>query len=441
MLHAAVQIVDMLRLTAVLLLLACSACSKKPPPPPPPPEVKTLAAREGTIAPSIEIAGVVAPYRQVAVTADLSEPISEVDVVEGQQVRAGQVLARLLVDDLEAQLASSERVVSEDASRYAQAAYETTATTAQNSMSVVAAQDAVREAQVNLAGAQTDLRRYEQLVVNGYIPVQTVDQQRVVVATDRQALDAARALLASAITNNAVSGNGSNAGAQQQNLEAARAALDAAQETVNQLKRELARAVIVAPVAGIVDSVNANPGEYPSGRQLFTIEQNAQVYAILPASTAQVVSVKRGAGASIEVNTSYNANPTTHKDHGIVDAVLDQVQPGTTNFTVKVLVDNRDGHLHAGMPVNGFVDMPVVRGVIIPDAAFIDDTHTTVYTVDGGVVHLKTVSQVADDGAHAVVNGIASGENVISDVNTITVGNGDRVRISPSPSPSPGGTK
>jgi RND family efflux transporter MFP subunit len=400
-----------------------------------------LAAREGTIAPSIEIAGVVAPYRQVAVTADLSEPISEVDVVEGQQVRAGQVLARLLVDDLEAQLASSERVVSEDASRYAQAAYETTATTAQNSMSVVAAQDAVREAQVNLAGAQTDLRRYEQLVVNGYIPVQTVDQQRVVVATDRQALDAARASLASAITNNAVSGNGSNAGAQQQNLEAARAALDAAQETVNQLKRELARAVIVAPVAGIVDSVNANPGEYPSGRQLFTIEQNAQVYAILPASTAQVVSVKRGAGASIEVNTSYNANPTTHKDHGIVDAVLDQVQPGTTNFTVKVLVDNRDGHLHAGMPVNGFVDMPVVRGVIIPDAAFIDDTHTTVYTVDGGVVHLKTVSQVADDGAHAVVNGIASGENVISDVNTITVGNGDRVRISPSPSPSPGGTK
>ena len=441
MLHAAVQIVDMLRLTAVLLLLACSACSKKPPPPPPPPEVKTLAAREGTIAPSIEIAGVVAPYRQVAVTADLSEPISEVDVVEGQQVRAGQVLARLLVDDLEAQLASSERVVSEDASRYAQAAYETTATTAQNSMSVVAAQDAVREAQVNLAGAQTDLRRYEQLVVNGYIPVQTVDQQRVVVATDRQALDAARASLASAITNNAVSGNGSNAGAQQQNLEAARAALDAAQETVNQLKRELARAVIVAPVAGIVDSVNANPGEYPSGRQLFTIEQNAQVYAILPASTAQVVSVKRGAGASIEVNTSYNANPTTHKDHGIVDAVLDQVQPGTTNFTVKVLVDNRDGHLHAGMPVNGFVDMPVVRGVIIPDAAFIDDTHTTVYTVYGGVVHLKTVSQVADDGAHAVVNGIASGENVISDVNTITVGNGDRVRISPSPSPSPGGTK
>jgi RND family efflux transporter MFP subunit len=400
-----------------------------------------LAAREGTIAPSIEIAGVVAPYRQVAVTADLSEPISEVDVVEGQQVRAGQVLARLLVDDLEAQLASSERVVSEDASRYAQAAYETTATTAQNSMSVVAAQDAVREAQVNLAGAQTDLRRYEQLVVNGYIPVQTVDQQRVVVATDRQALDAARASLASAITNNAVSGNGSNAGAQQQNLEAARAALDAAQETVNQLKRELARAVIVAPVAGIVDSVNANPGEYPSGRQLFTIEQNAQVYAILPASTAQVVSVKRGAGASIEVNTSYNANPTSHKDHGIVDAVLDQVQPGTTNFTVKVLVDNRDGHLHAGMPVNGFVDMPVVRGVIIPDAAFIDDTHTTVYTVDGGVVHLKTVSQVADDGAHAVVNGIASGENVISDVNTITVGNGDRVRISPSPSPSPGGTK
>jgi RND family efflux transporter MFP subunit len=301
---------------------------------------------------------------------------------------------------------------------------------------VIAARDSLRQAQVNLSGAQTDLQRYQQLASSGYIPVQTLDQQRVVVATDKQAVDAARATLAAALVNDSANGSGRNAGAQQQELDAARAAVDAAQSTVDQLKLEIGRAVIVSPVDGIVDSVNANPGEYPSGRQLFTIEQNAKVYALLPASTAQVVSVRRGAGASIEINTSYSANPQWRKDRGIVDAVLDQVQPGTTNFTVKVLVDNADGHLHAGMPVNGFVDLPPTRGIVIPDTAFIDDTHTTVYTVDGGVVHQKSVNVTGDDGAHSTVTGLANGEAVVPNVNSVTVGNGDRVTTATERAPA-----
>jgi multidrug efflux pump subunit AcrA (membrane-fusion protein) len=378
----------------------------------------------------VQIAGVIAPYREVAVTADLSEPISEVDVVEGQQVRAGQVLARLLTDDLEAQLASSERVESEDAARYAQTVYQTTATTAQNSTSVDAARDSVHQAQVNLDGAVTDLHRYQQLADNGYLPDQTLDQQRVTVATDRQALDAARATLASALVNDTVNGNGANAGIQQQEVEAAREAVNAALASVNQLKLEIARAVIVAPADGTVESVNANPGEYPSGRQLFTLEQNGQMYALLPASSSQVLSVRRGAAASLEVNTNYNANPQPRKDHGTVDAILDQIEPGTTNFIVKVLVDNADGHLHAGMPVTGFVDLPPVRGIVVPVTAFIDDTRSTLYTVDGDVVHQKSATVVGDDGANAVVTGVKAGELVVTDVNATTVGNGDRVRPS-----------
>lgn len=420
-----------LRLPLLLLAAACAGCAGKAEAAaqatPPPEKVQTVAARNGTISPSIEIAGVIAPYRQIAVTADLSEPISEVDVVEGQRVRAGQVLARLLTDDLEAQLASSERVVSEDVARYAETTYQTTATTAQNATSVVSAEDSLHQAQANLSGAQTDLKRYEQLAANGYLPAQTRDQQRIVVASDLQAVNAARAALDAAVTNNNANGNGQTAGAQQQEIEAARAAVDAARSTVDQLKLEIARAVIVAPADGIVDSVNANPGEYPSGRQLFTLEQNAQVYAVLPASTAQVVSIRNGAPASVVLNTGYNANPQSRKDHGKVVAVLDQVQPGTTNFTVKVLLDNADGHLHGGMPVTGFVDLPEVRGLVIPMTAFVDDTHSTVYAVDGGVVHLKTVSPIGDDGAHAVVTGLAPNELVIGDVNASAAGNGDRV--------------
>jgi len=422
---------------ALLLGLVCSGCAGKAEAAkatPPPTPVQAIRASESSIAPSVEIAGVIAPYRQVAVTANLSEPLAEVDVVEGQTVRAGQVLARQLTDDLEAQLASSERVVAEDAARLQQTLYTTVATTAQNATSVAAAAQSLHEAQTNLSGAETDFKRYQSLASQGYLPAQTLDQQRVVVLTDRQAVAAAQATLASARANDAANGNGQNSGAQQQDIEAARAAVDAAQATVAQLKAEIARAVIVAPVAGVVDSVNANPGEYPSGRQLFTIEQNTDVYAILPASSAQVLSVRTGAGASVEINTSYSANPQWHKDRGTVEAVLDQVQPGTTNFTVKVRLHNADGHLRAGMPVNGFVDEPVVRGVVIPMTAFIDDTHSTIYTIaSDGVVHQQTVAEVADDGARAVVTGVAAGTLLVENVNNTTVGNGDRVNPSPTP--------
>ena len=67
--------------------------------------------REGVLRPSLQIAGVIAPYRQAGIAADLNEPFTEVDVQEGDHVHAGQVLARQLVDDLEAQLTSSQRMV------------------------------------------------------------------------------------------------------------------------------------------------------------------------------------------------------------------------------------------------------------------------------------------------------------------------------------------
>jgi multidrug efflux pump subunit AcrA (membrane-fusion protein) len=414
---------------AAFVLMACAGCSRGAPSASasPAPHVDTVTAVAGSISPSIELGGVIAPFRQVGISVNLSEPFTEVDVQEGDHVHAGQVLARLLTDDLQAQRASAERLVAEDVAHYAQLAYATNATNAQDSSAVTAAQNALHQAEVSLAGANTDLARYEVLASQGYLAQQTVDQQRTTVAADRAAVDTAQAALAQAQANAQANGQGTNAGEQQQELQAARAAADAAQASVEQLQREIARAVIVSPADGIVDAVNANPGEYPSARQVFTIEQLSNVYALLPASTAQVLQLRQGAAASIA------AAGGTRKDAGTVAAVLDQLQPGSTNFTVKVLVPNPDGHLRAGMPVTAVVDLPPVSGIEIPVTAFIDDTHTSVYVVDGGVAKTTPVHDVSDDGAEAIVTGLAAGSVLVKDVEAATVGNGDRVSTSPPP--------
>jgi HlyD family secretion protein len=412
-------------LIAVTVLAGCShGGAVATASPSPAARVTTVVATRGSIAPQMVIAGVIAPYRQVGVSADLTEPISEVDVQEGDAVHAGQILARLQVDDLEAQLVSAQRIVSEDVARLKETAYQTTAVNGQDVAAIGSARATLRQARVNLAGAAVDLNRYVRLAAQGYLPAQTVDEQRTTVASDAAAVNAAEASLNQAIANAKANGSGSNAGEQQQELAGARAAADSAQATVDQLQRQLARAAIVAPVDGVVDAVNANPGEYPTSRQLFTIEQIHSVYAILPTSATQVVAIRRGSRATVRAANSSRA------DTGEVVAVLDQVDPGTTNFTVKVLVPNDDYHLHAGIPVTGTVQQPIVSGIRVPITAFVDDTRQSVYVVRDDVVNVQKVAEVQDDGKNAIVTGLAPGSAVIANVENTDAGNGDRVTAS-----------
>jgi multidrug efflux pump subunit AcrA (membrane-fusion protein) len=397
--------------------------------------VATEKVKSGVIHPSLQVAGVVTPFRQVGIAADLTEPIGDVDVQEGDRVHAGQALAHQITDDLEAQLVSAQRTVAEDVARYAQAAYQTNATNAQDAAAIRSAQATLHQARVGLDGAETDLKRYEALEAQGYLAPQTVDQQRTSVAGDTAAVNSAQASLNQAVENARANGSGNDAGVQQAELQSARAAADAAQATVEQLRRQIGRAAIISPLDGIVDAVNANPGEYPSGRQLFTIEQTSSVYALLPTSTAQVVQIRTGAAVTL------TTAGTEQKDSGKVVAVLDQLQPGTTNFTVKVLVPNPDGHLRAGMPVNGDIALPAVSGIEIPVTAFIDDTHASVYVVDDGVVKTTTVRDVQDDGTNAIVTGLTAGTVIVSDVDSVDVGNGDRITTGGTPAPGAAGTK
>jgi HlyD family secretion protein len=433
------RLIDAAVLSSLLLCAACSGSGSAAAKPSatPAPHVDTVKAANGVLHPTLSIAGVIEPYRQVGIAADLTEPIADVDVQEGDHVRAGQVLAHQQTDDLQASLASSQRVVVEDAAKYAQSAYQTNAVNQQDLSAVSSAQATLHQARVSLAGAMTDLKRYETLEAQGYLAPQTVDQQRTSVASDTAAVNAAQAALNQAVENARANGTGTNAGEQQSELQEARAAADAEQATVEQLQRQIARAVIVSPVDGIVDAVNANPGEYPSARQLFTIEQLSSVFALLSSSTAQVVQVRGGASVSI----SLAGVPQTM--NGKVAAVLDALQPGTTNFTVKVLVPNPNGTLRAGMPVTGVVSLPSVSGVEIPVSAFVDDTHTSIYTIENNVARTHTVHDVKDDGTHAIVTGLAAGTEIVSDVDSSNVGNGDRVSTGATPAPgaSPGAHK
>ncbi len=388
--------------------------------------VPTAAARQTTVRAATTISGVIAPLQNVAITSQLAEPTDAVNVNEGDQVHAGEVIAVLDTADLRAQLAQAQatietdqRTAESDDAKVVQAQYTQKLNIGQSSDQVRSAQAAVVAARSTLANDQLTLSRDAQLLANGYIAQSQYDQQKTQVQTDSSNLRTAEANLASTITNQQVNGT-TTTGLQAANVasvaadaRAARALIQQAVAQVQQFQASISKATIVSPVNGVVVNRNLNPGEYPGARTIFTIQQLANVYAELNASSSDTFAIPVGAPVSISVSGNDTRTYT-----GKVVAVLGQVTPGSTNFTVKVLVQNADGKLQSGLPVTASASLPPVSGIGIPTTAFLDDTHTTVMVADDEVVDtvakLVHVHELGSDGKTSIVSGLKAGQVVVS---------------------------
>ncbi len=372
------------------------------------------------------ISGVIAPLQNVAISNTLSEPTDTVLVNEGDRVRSGQTLAVLDTSDLRAQLAQAEATVVTDMrnaasldAKVTQARYTQQLNLGQSSDQVQQARAALTQAESTLRYDTLTLQRDRPLLASGYIAQSQFDQQQTTVNNDQAAVRNAEAALQSAMINRQVNGTTTN-GLQAANVasatadaRAASATIDQARAQVRQLEASIAKASIISPIDGVVVNRNLNPGEYPGSRTIFTVQQLDHVYAELNASSADTFAIPTGAPVTLSVSGKSNGTYS-----GRVVAVLGQVTPGSTDFTVKVLVANPDGALKSGLPVTATASLPSVHGVGIPSTAFLDDTHSTVMVADDQLVDVVAkqvrVHEVATDGKTSIVTGLKPGQTVIS---------------------------
>ncbi len=388
--------------------------------------IPTATARATVVRATSSISGVIAPLQNVAITSQLAEPTDAVNVNEGDHVRAGQVIAVLDTTDLRAQLAQAQASVATDFrnaasadAKVTQARYTQQLNIGQSGDQVRSAAAALAQSRQTLANDTLTLNRDRQLLANGYIAQSQYDQEATQVANDQAAVRSATATLESARTSQQVNGTQS-AGLQAATVAsaaadaaAAHATVGQAQAQVRQLQSQIAKATIVSPIDGVVVNRNLNPGEYPGSRTIFTLQQLNHVYAELNASSSDTFAIPVGAPVAVAVSGS---GARTYR--GTVVAVLGQVTPGSTDFTVKVLIGNADGKLQSGLPVTATTSLPPVRGIGIPTAAFLDETHTSVMVADDELVDViaksAQVHEVASDGTTSIVTGLKPGTTVVA---------------------------
>jgi len=128
--------------------------------------------------------------------------------------------------------------------------------------------------------------------------------------------------------------------------------------------------LLVAPTAGVLTEIGVREGQaVPAGTPLLRINGDRTLWVEVAAPPAVAGDLQPGAEAWL----AFEAWPG-ERFAGRIEAVLPQVDPATRSRRVRVVVDNADGRLAAGMFAS--VQLAGADGadaVLVPSAAVIDD--------------------------------------------------------------------
>jgi membrane fusion protein, multidrug efflux system len=217
--------------------------------------------------------------------------LSEVLVGDNEQVKSGEVLAR--IDDRDFRVAVDQAKADVEVAKAAIA----------NKQALLAAQQSVIEAalatievdRANLTFAEQEDRRYSQLASTGYGSIQNAQQAASRLAATRASVARDTASLESA----------------KRQLDVLKAELTQAQATLahdqallRQAELNFSYTSIVSPADGVVGNRTLRVGQYvQAGTALMAVVPTATVYIIANYKETQLTNVRPGQPATIEVDT------------------------------------------------------------------------------------------------------------------------------------------
>ena len=296
---------------------------------------------------------------EVQVAPEVGGRVIEIPVVEGNRVRAGDVIARLDTrdTDLALQRAEAERQAADAQLRLLQAGSRPE-DIEQSQAQAAAASGDVAAAESELASAEADLQRFDQLLQNN----SGSRKQRDDAATRR---DVARSRLASARAREAAARQGTarlTAGARREEIDAARARLAGAEAQIAMLQKNKSDATVLAPIDGIVSERLLDPGEMVAPRAAIVVLTDLDhAWAEVFVDEPQIPRLKLGQPATVFTDAGTSVSGTVSFISSKAEFTPRNVQTAEDRsklvYRVKIAVDNRDGMLKQGMPVEAEIPL------------------------------------------------------------------------------------
>ncbi|HPW56968.1 MAG TPA: efflux RND transporter periplasmic adaptor subunit [Thermoanaerobaculaceae bacterium] len=352
-----------------------------------PPEVKVATARAagGRAAALLNASGYVTPRVRATVAAKITGRVVEVLVDEGMRVEAGQVLARLDESDVRARLAAA--VAERDA-----------------------AEAAIADLEVNLANAERELERQEDLEKDGVSSV--------------QALDAARTLAHSL----------------EARLTLGRRQVASAEAAIGIARQDLANCVVRAPFAGVAVSKDAQVGEMVSPVSAGGGFTRTGISTIVDMTSLEIeVDVNEAYIARVQPGQKVEATLDAYPDWKIpasVRTVIPTADRQKATVKVRISFGALDPRILPDMGVKvAFLaaeqagEAPVAAALIPRAAVQQDGGRPVVFRLREGTVERRAVTLGALRADEVeVLAGVAAGDRLVVD-GPVGLRDGQRVRV------------
>jgi RND family efflux transporter MFP subunit len=326
------------------------------------------AAAGGSV---LDASGYVVARRQATVSSKITDKMVEIDIEEGDHVKAGQIIAKLDETNIRASLNQANAQLSFTKAGLA-------------------------ETEVNLANAERDYNRQKALLQDHFVSQAAVDNSRT-------SMDALRAQLDTQRSNVAVAASG-----------------------VAIAERNLDDTTVRAPFAGVVTVKAAQPGEIVSPISAGGGFTRTGIGTVVDMDSLEIqVDVNENFINRVQPGQRVEARLNAYPDWRIpahVIAVIPTADRSKGTVTVRIALDAKDARILPEMGVrvaflNGAeprADAAAAPGVIVPKAAVAGDGATgAVFVVHDSAVERRAVRLGAVNGdAIAISSGLSAGERV-----------------------------
>lgn len=197
-------------------------------------------------------------------------------------------------------------------------------------------------------------------------------------------------------------------------LDTQRAARDAANARVAQIRAQLGDRVIRAPFAGVLGLRQVSPGTLVTpGTAIATLDDIARVFVDFPVPETRLSQIAPG-----QALAATSAAFPQRRFEGTVSTVDARIDAATRAVTVRGEFPNPDRLLRPGMLMEVTLSQAERRALLVPEISIVQvGTDSFVYRVkpDGSVERVEVTVGARRDGLAEIVKGVSAGDRIVVD--------------------------
>jgi HlyD family secretion protein len=351
------------------------------------PAVSVVRVQQSDFAETVLVTGSLVPREEIMVAPQVEGlKVMKINADQGDRVKKGDVLAVLVSETLDAQMAQND------------------ASLARSSAAIAQANSQIVEAEARLKEAKNSLERAKPLNKNGYLSGSTFDQRESAARTTEAQLAAARDGLKSA--------------------QAGKAEVEAQRRELS-FRRD--NAEVKAPANGLISRRGARLGSIATGaiagagEPMFRIIQNGEIELDAEVTEAQIPKLRDGQVAIVKLAGGVEAT-------GKLRLISPEIDPATRLGRVRIFLGD-NAALKVGAFGSGMIQTATSHGLALPVTALSTAAgESTVLAVNGQKVERRVVTTgLSVAGLVEIKSGLADGDTVIARAGSF-LRDGDTVR-------------